>query len=187
MNAEHDGGWSRRPEGLQPGGLFRLTRCPTSGSMKVVILSHDLIGRMVHYWAGRTRPCIPDNCEACNANHRPRWKGYIAGIDLADNSRVIVEVTANVAERIAAEFDHHRTLIGLRMMLERSGKKANGRVLVKFAPPAAGTGELSKAPDLRNILEKIWEVHAGSTARRIIPAVAPLRATGTDHSEPNLD
>lgn len=159
---------------------WSLRRCPLKGKLTVVILSHDLIGRYTHYAASRTRPCMGQDCEWCNKNQRPRWHGYLACIDLDRNEKIIVEVTAGIATQIGEWFDQCRTLKGSRMQLERPSGKANGRIRAKIIAPATGTGELPTAPDLRPVMEKIWEVHDSSirTAHKLVPL--PLKATGTD-------
>jgi hypothetical protein len=152
--------WTRRPPKDQAQRMWRIARCPTKGSLRVVILSHDLIGRQTHYYAGRTRPCTGPVCQACAKNQAPRWHGYIAAVDLANNNRLVVEVTAGVAERIGNEFEIYRTLRGLRMEMTRTSPRANGRIMSRFQSPATGTGVLPDAPDLRPILERLWEMHS---------------------------
>lgn len=172
--------WNRRPPDNEPRGGWSLRRCPTKGFLAVVIVSHDLMGRYTHYFAGRTRPCQGNDCEACNKNMRPRWHGYLCAIDLQTNEKIIVEVTSSIASQLGEWFDSHRTLKGSRMKLERRSPKPNGKITCKLAEPAPGTGELPTAPDIRPIMNKIWEVYEARVqpAHKLVPV--PLRATGTD-------
>jgi hypothetical protein len=111
---------------------------------------------------------------------RPRWHGYLCAIDLQTNEKIIVEVTSSIASQLGEWFDSHRTLKGSRMKLERRSPKPNGKITCKLAEPAPGTGELPTAPDIRPIMNKIWEVYEARVqpAHKLVPV--PLRATGTD-------
>ena len=176
----YDDGWTKRPPRGEAQRLYRLRRCPTKGQLSVVILSHDLIGRHTHYYAGRTRPCLGLQCEPCGKNQAPAWHGYVACIDLKTNERLVVEVTSGVASKIGEQFDIYRTLRGVRMLLERTSPRANGRISARFAPPAAGTGTLPEAPDLRPIMERLWEVHSLATLEKEIERIEKPRPTGTE-------
>jgi hypothetical protein len=149
------------------------------GRLVAVILSHDLQCAPTHYYAGRTRPCTGATCEACAHNHLARWNGYVAAIDLDRNEHIIIELTRNVCDIVAAEFDARRTLKGVRIMLERRAPRANARISCKLAPPATGTGELEAAPDVRPILARIWEIKDDQAIPRVAPANLPPLKTGT--------
>lgn len=172
--------WTRRPDAAAARGQWSLRRCPTKGTLSAVIISHDVLGRYTHYYGGRTRPCTGRDCEPCNKSMRPRWHGYLACIDLDTNEKIIVEITAIVAARVAEWFDERRTLKGSRIRLQRRSPKTNGRVTVSLAPPAAGTGELPQAPDVRPIMNRVWELHDEPPVPTLTPQAIPLQATGTD-------
>lgn len=179
--------WTRRPEDQVFSSRYRMARTPTKGALQLVILSHDVLGTKTHY-KNRTRPCIGLECEYCMAGERPRWHGYIIGICLRTNERLIVELPAGAAQRVSEWFDQHRTLKGSRVQLKRATEKANGRVIVSMLPPASGQGDLEKCPDIVPIMERMWEIHSHTNkARQVTPAVPQLRATGTDDSSVHLD
>lgn len=171
--------WNRRPDPKGYTTKYTLRRCPTRGRLHVVILSHDMQCAPTHYFAGRTRPCSGTACQACARNHMPRWHGWIAAIDLDTNEHVVVELSRAVCDKVTAIFDERRTLRGMRMILERKNPKPNAAIHARFAPPAAGTGELEEAPDVRPILARIWEIKDDAAIPRAAPANLPPLKTGT--------
>lgn len=172
--------WGRRPEGKDGIRTYKLVRCPTSGAYRVTILSHDMVGTKVHYAGNRTRPCTGEDCESCNRGVAPRWKGYIAAIEDRTGDKVILEVTANVGQRIAAYFDTHRTLQGARLSLKRKGEKNNSPVESQMLEPIMTAGELPQATDVRPILERMWEVGSRTQPPKILVTKPRLAPTGTD-------
>lgn len=176
--ASNNPGWSRRPPNGQTSALWHMMRPPSKGSAKFIVIGHDLLGRDVHYWAGRTRPCIGADCQACNANQAPRWKGYVACIAEWNKQQVILEVTARMSGPIDSFFRAHRTLRGAFLTTERKSKKVNAATAIWLTESGHNMDAFVAAPDIRPILERMWEVHSVEKVERIGAKLRVLK-TGT--------
>ena len=57
--------WQRRPDPDDTGIKYEIVRVGPKGLSGVVILSYDVVGTNLHYYAGRSTPCVDDACPAC--------------------------------------------------------------------------------------------------------------------------
>src|SRR5262245_9666093 len=73
--------WGLPPD-PDPGGRFRLKcqRCPPGGELSFVCLNRQPVWCAVHWYAGRTKPCLggaeSGKCPGCAVGLSRRWKGY---------------------------------------------------------------------------------------------------------------
>lgn len=177
--------WDRRAPETEARGLWTVKRCPTKGRLVIQIWSHDLVATPTHYVANRTRPCTGTTCEVCNAGTRPRWHYYLAGMDTRTKERTILELTPNAAEVLIRNFDERRSLKGCYVALERATPKPNGRIIARVGPPQPNDVETPKAPDVRPIMERVWEVTGSNVTPTRDDLIKILRPTGTDGAPPN--
>lgn len=173
-------GWTTAPPKDEGTRNWQMIRAPECGSLRLMIVSHQLIGRPMHFYRGRSTPHTEPTCEACDDGRRKEWKGYIGCRQIVTGQRYILEVTAHVGHQIAKYSSDHRTLKGTIINVGRTTPKANGKVWVKLTPPPENMGELGPEPDLRPILERMWQIK--TTLKLDGEEIQPPRIlpTGTD-------
>lgn len=180
MHEDFSSGWSNGPGKALPGGEYHLVRLKAGGRMEMVCLSDNLVGRHMHFAGNRSRPCTGAGCTMCMANQRPRWTGWLGGIDLKDDQKIIAEITERAARQVRIARSTYRTLRGCRVVLVRKGTRSNGPLDCLFRSPATGTGELPTMPDVRPILLRIWGVWSADQVMRPMHTEIPAAKTGTD-------
>lgn len=173
-----DGIFTNRPAEDQMPLRWDILRCPDKGLSGLIILSHNTVGADVHYWNGRTMPCIHDNCPACEENQKPRWRGYLAVTNAKRSRSALVEITAAAMPPIKQYFDAHRTLRGARLALFRKGGTSNGRLYAEISNAIADPDSLAKGPSLKKLLAQIWQLRK---VHDRLTVVAP------DYAEPPTD
>lgn len=149
--------WTRRPPLEQMPLRYQLLRVPPNGATGLVVLSHDVVGATLHYWRGRTRPCLPANCSPCEHGNRPRWRGYVAVQGRRTHQIFLLELTPAPMKHIDQYFRAHRTLRGAELSLKRKNGKANGEIFLQIFPPAITADDRPKAPDVKQLLEAMWD------------------------------
>jgi len=160
-------------------------RAPAKGTVELVVLSHDVVGRVTHFFQKRTRPCTREGCPACAAGVRKEWHGYIACWYERQQRKVILEVTAGPGRGLGRMFDQFRTLRGCTIVLGRKDNRPNGEVWLRGGREVMSGVTLAPEPDLRPILLRMWQVE------RLCEPDAPkiarprLMATGTDGPLPD--
>lgn len=135
-----------------------LRRCPPGGLPPVISLSDWLIGNELHWWNGRSFPHLKENCPACAAKRSKVWKGYLGCLDPKTRKIFILELTPNCTEALSAYKITYGSLRGAQIKLDRSATKINGRVTATATPAQLGGLELPLPPDLRKILDHMWQV-----------------------------
>ena len=153
--------WSTAPQEGQKGENLRIIRAPQSGTLRVMILSHQVTGTMTHYTNGRTQPCMGKGCPSCAQATPARWHGWLIVLNEASDEKMILEITEGPGETLAAFYSEHRTLRGLRVKLSRPSGKQNGRVHMLRGDQVTNHAELPKCPDLQKVLLKIWGLTDG--------------------------
>lgn len=145
-----------------------------------IIVSHNVTGLYVHYYCGRTRPCTGENCEACAANRRAAWKGYVAVTDTTCKEKWLFELTPTAAERLKKAFSEFRTLKGLAIKMRKANGRDNGPTWVAIGQQPVPAHALPDAPNVEARLCRIWEVHYNPAPRQLLEHPKPKLATGTD-------
>ncbi len=149
--------WQNRPEFDKDNLPYRIHRCPAAKTMKGVIVSDGIIGTALHYWKGRSVPCTHDECTACIAGNKPRWKGYFQMKSADEHTVQIVEITERVYPLFEAAKRKHGSLRGLGVRLSRINGKPNGPLQADFDGIQASDAELPAEANLCDILERMWE------------------------------
>jgi hypothetical protein len=150
--------WTARPRRKEEQQSFEIVRTPPAGKICGVIASERFEGVELHYYRGRSTPCTGNDCEACEGGMRPRWTGYVF-LQSATKRLVIFEFTArgfNSFQNMLVSMKDD--LRGAMMTAKRMGSRPNGPLLVAFEEERRDPGSLPPVPDLREILERIWEV-----------------------------
>jgi len=148
-----------RPSTDQMPQQLPLLRVPPKGLSGLVILSHDIVGCDTHYWRGRTRPCEAPNCDACQANQRPRWRGYLAVMSQRTEKIGVIELTPAAVAPVDRAFRQARTLRGCQIALARKNEKPNGQLFAQISVPNETKEHLPKAPNLKTYLAKLWDLN----------------------------
>lgn len=150
--------WTTNPEGAGQKTNYRILRCPTGRPITGVVLDDEFVGTNLHYWKGRSKPCEGATCEACEAGHRPRWKGYVHLYSPQTKTIVIFEFTERVVHEFRAFQTRFGSLRGACITARRLNSKVNGPLLLEFAEGRQDGALLPQVTDLREILCRIWEV-----------------------------
>lgn len=129
----------------------------------VVILSQEMTGAHVHYFSGRTQPCIRESgkCEGCERGADRRWKGYLACLDKAKGRQVLVEVTREAFMRCQGFAAYAGQLRGMVLRLIRSGEAKNSRVQAQLMKYTGHIAELPPEFNVKAALEVIWFTDPG--------------------------
>lgn len=157
--------FTSRPPEDQMKSKYALIRVPGKGYPPVIALSHDVLGANTHYSHGRTRPCAGEDCQYCEEEQLPRWRGYIA-VATPDMARVaFIELTPACMKRVDEYFRRHRTLKGATLSFKRKNDRDNGELWVAIKPPPANQPALPKAPSTRKFLEALWQLKPAAAAK----------------------
>lgn len=149
--------WSNRPRISTDTTPLTIIRVRPSKPVSGIVLSHDVEGAELHYWKGRSRVCDDKNCEACEANFRARWYGYLEIWSSTTGRSVIVELTAAAAPAIDEYFKEHHTLRGAVMKAARVNRKINSKLTATFEAGPLPESNLPNARKIRTQLEFMWE------------------------------
>lgn len=157
--------WQGRPNKLDAANKYRIQRTPQKGAIVARVLSHEFTGARTHYYNGRTQPCNPKDCEACNKNMASRWHGWIFAQDLKTLEVFIFEFPPAAGEALDHKFSQLRTLRGVHFKCHRIGGKANGRVVIQFGEQDQDREALPRVPSMEPILCSIWGLRSASTTK----------------------
>lgn len=150
--------WNTNPNPELTKTNYRILRCPANRALTGVILDEEWCGTELHFWKGRSMPCPRVACEACEAGHPPRWKGYVHIYDRNTKTTVILEFTERVTHEFSAFVKTYGSLRGAVITARRLNNKPNGPLHVEFAEGRID-GKLLPTPNpLEQTLERIWEV-----------------------------
>jgi len=170
--------FSRRPRKDQMPVRFELKRVPAEGFSGMVCLSGDVVGTDVHFHHKRTKPCMGENCEACDNEVRLDWRGYLFFWRPRLQEIQCVELTPASMAPIDAAFDQYRSLRGCKMNLIRIPEKANGRLKAQVFAAANDLTGLPACPGLRKYLCRVWGLEYFSQNQRVTDDILKQRANG---------
>ena len=176
MSAER---WATRPNPEDLPDKWKIHRVSASGLQSALVLSTDTSGCYVHYWKGRTTPCLSDGCQPCESGQVPRWRGYMAVLIGPGRLTRILEVTACCIPAIDRYSTEWGTLRGSLISLTRKGRKANGELECIFGEKPVARAGLPIAPELVPYLKRIWRAtHEPKSAELSLDASTVLRRAG---------
>lgn len=150
--------WADAPTTRSETNHFEIIRTPPGGSIHAVIASEKFIGTNLHYYRGRSTPCRKNNCEACEAGHRPRWTGYVLIMSKKTRRLNIFEFTQRCYEPFHAMQVARDSLRGVVFTCRRTSSRPNGPLTIIFEEDRMDPDAVPPVPDLREILERIWEI-----------------------------
>lgn len=136
-----------------------LRRTPTSGQLRAVITSPDLIGCNTHFFQGHTMPCSSPDCEACQKGVPWAWHGYLAAIAGGTREHFLFEFTPQVGDIFKEYRGFHGTLRGCIITAVRHNNRSNGRVIVQTKPGDLAAMALPDPPDLEACMAIIWNLN----------------------------
>ena len=138
--------------------------------VRVVAISHHVETVPIHYYGGRTLPCLgtKEICFGCAAEVGSRPKGYLAAIAPMTGKVVVAELTEKAMEgneeRLAGE---GAGLRGFGLIIYRRGNSRQGRVYLEFTQTRTPEEQLPPAPDVRTIMQRIWGVDGRIAASKL--------------------
>lgn len=154
----HDIDWKDNPPAESRPAPYELRRVgldPTTG----FATGDTPLGVMVHFYKGRTRPCVGTQaCEACENGNEARWKGYLTLFDPRSREHWIQEYTAQAHEGIKLGIVAHGSLRGHEICFRRQRRKPNSPMIAEVWIKTIDLRTLPSAPDVKAILRKIWDI-----------------------------
>ena len=161
--------WRTRPSEEPTNHQLSIIRVRPGKPLTGVVLSPDVEGAELHYWKGRSRICDDENCEACEANFRARWYGYLELWSATTGNRIILEVTQAAAPAIDAYFREHLTLRNAVISATRLNRKVNSKLHVTLSPSPLPEAHIPPSTRIRNQLERMWECSTVATSEILQP------------------
>lgn len=138
--------------------VWKILRATAHGTPDCLILSDDTTGAYVHYWGGRTQPCLYDCCHICFKGQQARWRGYLPVITAKVKQLRLLEITPSVVPPIDRWIKERSTLRGLVISLERKGRKPNGELVATIREAAGFAPDLPNGPNVGLVLARIWRL-----------------------------
>jgi hypothetical protein len=150
--------FSRRPSAEQMPVRYELERVPPGGFAGIIILSGDVLGSLMHWYGGTTKPCIGDKCEIDHDSLRPFWRGYLFAWKPRAQEIFCVEVTPAAMAPLDAAYRTFTSLRGCKLNLSRIPELRTGRMKAQIFAPAANLDSLPDCPSLRKYLCRVWQM-----------------------------
>jgi len=150
--------WRTESRNLNANHSIELVRCPSKGSNSSIVLTTKAFWHDTHYWRGKTQPCTGTHCAACRANAPIRELGFIAIMSPKDHRTKILQITSQAWHACEAYILLHGSLRGATIKQERPDGRKNGRVKTSIVSTSVAVENLPEPPDVRSIMEQIWEV-----------------------------
>ena len=156
--------WTAKPADDPKKPKIPIDRCGAQSSMQYIVLSREVIGCMLHFFRGRSIPCLMPSegwCDACTdpKGNEPRWRGYLCCWRVHFNTFHLLELTPPCMTTVASFIEGHEHLRGAIIRLERPSGKANGRIVCQLEKTNVRENTLPPAFDVRDALERIWALH----------------------------
>jgi hypothetical protein len=148
--------WTKAP-GADSGAYCRVFSPGVGGSLKVVSLSHAVLGVTTHWLHGRTQPCITGDepCVGCKGGVAKRWKGYLACYAVLKKELGLLELTA-FAYRRCRELHEDNDLYRREISLQRIGAGSNGKIIATVSAEVVTWNLPPHGPDVQDTLLRIW-------------------------------
>lgn len=155
--------WRRESLGASKNYSIELVRCPAKGGNSAIILTDQAYWIDTHYWRGKTQPCTGPVCPGCRANAPIRELGYIAIMHPRDHVIKILQITHQAWHAMQSYLVIARTMRGATITQIRPDGRKNGRVKTTVSATKITIENLPEAPDVRSIMEQIWEISDRTT------------------------
>jgi hypothetical protein len=136
---------------------WRVHRVKPGRPLKAICLSHEMVGHLLHYAGGRSRPHFDGACSWCDdGKSPPRWYGYLAAVNLELNEPRLLEVTQAGGLLIDRYLSSHRSLRAVELTLSRKDAKANGELHVVLRESRFDGDRLPVCPNVVRMLMRMW-------------------------------
>lgn len=162
------------------GTSLPITRTPVHKPITGVVTSENMIGCPTHFHKGRTIPCEPPECPACNEGSPTRWHGYVAAYNPSTGMQFLYEFTRKAAEAFVDYRREHKTLRGCQFQARRHSPRPNGQVIILTKPFDLTHGRLPKAPDLIKCLSILWNLPTPAVDSSVTNTIRCLRTPDDD-------
>ncbi len=149
---------SNRPDGQDNNFGWVIKRADSDGVMKLIVLSHDILGLRTHWFRGRTGPCMLVKCDACLHKQLSRWKGYLLCVEASTQQQIVFEFTPPAVKPLDEAMGKYGTMRGLQLHVARSAKRANARVVVSVKGATVLGPGACPAFSVWPILARIWGI-----------------------------
>lgn len=151
--------FNNAPPGIDSEPKWSVHRVKKGKALKVLCLSHALIGHDLHYTGGRSRPHFELDCEHCAAGHRDvRWYGYLATCNLDLSAPTLLEVTKMGAVCVDRYVRSYGSLRGCELIVSRKADKKNGEQHVVIKQGKMSPDVIPAAPNVVRMLMRMWGV-----------------------------
>lgn len=150
--------FSSRPPEAAISKTIDIVRTPTNGSHSGIVLNSEIIGHDVHYWDGRSIPCIPGNCAACEGKREPRWYAYFALWLPKKRETICLELTAKAIVPVLAWVERGESLRGAQIMVRRKQPVQTSRIVTTIDKGKFSPHELPESFDIAELLCRVWGV-----------------------------
>lgn len=161
----HDLPWADRPPPVKSLPHLPMKRLGPGEKLTGALTIHAMIGIYTHFWQRRTLPCGGEQCPACADNRPRRWEGYISLWTPTPSKHVIIALTPGAAADLSNELGPIGNDRGRIIVVERLGKRPNGRVVARAAEESRPESGLPPMPDLRAHLIHIWGLDAANVGQ----------------------
>jgi hypothetical protein len=111
---------------------------------------------IVHFYGGRTLPCLGDDCPGCKLGRDKRRECYISLERRDHRTHGILGVTLGAERNLADKAPNWANVRGLEVTIRRKGRKANGQVSLDVHGQTLETHRLPPAPELMRHLFHLW-------------------------------
>jgi hypothetical protein len=133
-----------------------LVRLKTSARISGLLTCHHPQTCHMHFYAGRTLPCVGDDCPGCALQRRLIRECYVSLWTGHPTKHVILALTPRAEWHLKFETPDSHDYRGLWIDVERQGKKNNGRLELERGARTPTPHHLPPAPDIRAHLTHIW-------------------------------
>lgn len=161
--------------------VWKIIRTPPTGNLDQVVVSSAPVEMRIHFFKGRTLPCIKAGCAACEAGNKSRLRVYWLAIQANDARKMISELPLTAAEIVINAASIYGSFRGLKVRTWRTEPRENAPVDARCRGLTAKPSDLPQAEELWPLLCRVWKITKG-----VAPLVAkPGRsvATGEEQAE----
>lgn len=151
--------WKNFPERRETRAAELLIRVKGKQPIKLACLSDRIIGAETHYGNRRTNLCLGEECQWCQKNERPRWKGYISCFSNTSNKRAFIEITELAGCALREIYETHRTLRGTILNFRRARPDDMAPLLVSLEMFVEDPASLPEPLDVMVFLRRLWNLN----------------------------
>jgi len=108
---------------------YPIVRIPKAGVLRMEVCTRSWVNLMVHYTGSGAKVCPgEDKCTACLSGILQQWQGYVMATPIDKRQFFIVPLTQLAAYMLKQQVWRKQSLWGAKVVLTRTGPRANGPV-----------------------------------------------------------